>query len=104
VKFRGWSEDEFLAGQKTMQDNGIEIDRLFEQLADGGRASEADGDNITKNDADWKVLVAMDAIHIHFDRMLSEANDAGFESSLIDDLRTSSVASAEFRSGQTPAG
>ncbi|OWY91634.1 hypothetical protein PHMEG_00039703, partial [Phytophthora megakarya] len=82
------AEDEFLLGRKTMQDIGIDIDCLFEQLASGGRVNEADGDDVTSCDTDLSFNVDMQEIHGHLDRMLAEAREAGFETSLLEELHT----------------
>ncbi|KAE9042606.1 hypothetical protein PR002_g3826 [Phytophthora rubi] len=81
-------EDEFLLGRKTMQDIGIDIDRLFEQLAGGDRVNEADGDDVSDNDTELHFAVDMEDIHRHLDRMLDEAREAGFEPLLLEELRT----------------
>ncbi|KAE9360839.1 hypothetical protein PF008_g1646 [Phytophthora fragariae] len=81
-------EDEFLLGRKTMQDIGIDIDRLFEQLAGGDRVNEADGDDVSDNDTELHFVVDMEDIHRHLDRMLDEAREAGFEPLLLGELRT----------------
>uniref|UniRef100_H3GUY6 Uncharacterized protein n=1 Tax=Phytophthora ramorum TaxID=164328 RepID=H3GUY6_PHYRM len=85
---RDGSEDEFLLGRKTMQDIGIDNDRLFEQPVDGGRVSDAAGDDVTNYDADLRFEIDMDDIHRNLDRMLQEAKDEGFEPTLLDELRT----------------
>ncbi|GMF14937.1 unnamed protein product [Phytophthora fragariaefolia] len=80
-------EDEFLLGRKTMRDIGVDIDRLFEHLADGDRVNEADGDDVSDNDTELHFAVDMEDIHRHLDRMLDEAREAGFELSLLEELR-----------------
>ncbi|GMF14713.1 unnamed protein product [Phytophthora fragariaefolia] len=80
-------EDEFLLGGKTMRDIGIDIDRLFEQLADGDRVNEADGNDVSDNDTELHFAMDMEDNHRHFDRMLDEAREAGFEPSLLEEFR-----------------
>ncbi|POM60741.1 hypothetical protein PHPALM_30355 [Phytophthora palmivora] len=81
-------EDEFLLGRKPMQDIGIDIERRFEQLADGGRVSEGDGDDVTSSDAELEFQVDMAEIHVHLERMLDAAKCAGFAPALLGKLRT----------------
>ncbi|OWY94994.1 hypothetical protein PHMEG_00035124 [Phytophthora megakarya] len=64
-------EDEFLLDRQTLQNISIDIDRMFEQLANDGHVSDdADDDDVT-NDSPWLAFgVDMDKIHACVDKML----------------------------------
>ncbi|KAE9357983.1 hypothetical protein PF008_g2896 [Phytophthora fragariae] len=81
------NEDELLLGRKTMRGIGIDIDRLFEQLEGGDRVNKADGDDVSDNDTELHFAVDMEDIHRHLDRMLDEAREAGYDPSLLEELR-----------------
>lgn len=81
------NEDEFLLGRKTMQDIGIDINRLFEQLAGGSNVSEADDDDITSESPHMDFNVDREQIEDQLNRTLDEAREAGFDSTLLGKLR-----------------
>ncbi|ETK81445.1 hypothetical protein L915_13054 [Phytophthora nicotianae] len=80
-------EDEFLLGCQTMQDVGIDIDRLFEQLASGGQVHDASDDDFTRTSPQLAFTVDMEEIKGCLEKMVAAAAAAGFDSALLSELR-----------------
>ncbi|ETP11163.1 hypothetical protein F441_13306 [Phytophthora nicotianae CJ01A1] len=80
-------EDEFLLGCQTMQDVGIDIDRLFEQLASGGQVHDAGDDDFTRTSPLLAFTVDMEEIKGCLEKMVAAAAAAGFDPALLSELR-----------------
>ncbi|KAG3066531.1 hypothetical protein PI125_g23853 [Phytophthora idaei] len=80
-------DDEFLLGRETMQDIGIDIDRLFDQLAGGSKVSDADDDGIACNTPKLEFAVDKEQIEEYLNAMLDATAAVGFEPALLGKLR-----------------
>ncbi|OWY94489.1 hypothetical protein PHMEG_00035758, partial [Phytophthora megakarya] len=81
------NEDKFLLGRQTMQDIGIDIDRLFEQLSGGNSISDAEEDEIMNETPQLTFTVDKKQIDEYLNKMLNAAKEAGFEPPLLGALR-----------------
>ncbi|GMF57038.1 unnamed protein product [Phytophthora fragariaefolia] len=70
-----------------MKDIGIDVNGLLEQLAGGSTVAEADHDDITASDPELGFSDETDEIHTVVSKLVDDAVDAGFDSSLAGDLR-----------------
>eukprot|EP00644_Phytophthora_capsici_P011685 jgi/Phyca11/123502/e_gw1.50.305.1 len=73
-------EDEFLLGRKTMQDVGIDTDRLFDQLA-SGHVGDADADDVTSDNPQVAFSVDGDEVSGYLNKMVDAAGAAGLRQS-----------------------
>lgn len=97
-------EDEFLLGRRTMKEIGIDIDRLFEQLAENGRVYDVDEDDVTDTNTAPTFGDQADEVEAALLMMIEKAYVAGFNPPLLTSfglLYSSSRTSGVFGSGLT---
>ncbi|ETM35265.1 hypothetical protein L914_17798 [Phytophthora nicotianae] len=76
-------EDAFLLGRQTMQDIGIDTDRLFEELASGGHVHDADDDDRARTNPQLAFTVDMGEIKSCLEKMLGAGEATGFDLALL---------------------
>ncbi|KAE8978399.1 hypothetical protein PR001_g24855 [Phytophthora rubi] len=81
-------EEELLLGKLTLQSIGVDLDGVFEQLAQQHiNAAEAEADDIPSNHVDLCGATDEGEVDELLHSLVDEAMDAGFEPTMADDLR-----------------
>ncbi|ETL82072.1 hypothetical protein L917_17701, partial [Phytophthora nicotianae] len=82
-------EEELLLGKTTLQSIGVDLDGIFEQLAQQRlEDAEAEADDVPGDDVEVLGTATDDEVEQVLHRLVDDAVDEGFDEALADDLRT----------------